>query len=160
MAGTWPSYGCATEPKDHRGVVAYWAITPIRIDMEGSFGPYNYPPPQGRSPRATVHSGEQKNALSGYPVGSQATCLRFQGISQDLILSDLIALLEYLVGSQATCLRFQGTSQDLISSDLIALLGYPVESQATCLRFQGTPQGLISSDLNALSGYLVGSQAT
>ena len=41
MVGTRPLYYCATELKDHRGVVAYWATTPIRIDMKGFFGPYN-----------------------------------------------------------------------------------------------------------------------
>ena len=41
MAGSWPPYHCATEPKDHRGVAAYCATTPIWIDMEGPFGPYN-----------------------------------------------------------------------------------------------------------------------
>ena len=40
MAGTQPSYHCATEPKDHRGVAAYWATTPIRVDMVGTIGPY------------------------------------------------------------------------------------------------------------------------
>ena len=33
MVGTQPPYHCATEPKDHRGVAAYWATTPIRVDM-------------------------------------------------------------------------------------------------------------------------------
>ena len=45
MRGTWPPYHCATEPKSHRGVAAYWATTPIRVDMVRTIGPYNYPPP-------------------------------------------------------------------------------------------------------------------
>ena len=42
MSGLWQAPGPhTTEPKDHRGVAAYWATTPIRVDMEGPFGPYN-----------------------------------------------------------------------------------------------------------------------
>ena len=73
MTGTWPPYHCATEPKDHRGVAAYCATTPIWIDMLRTLRALQLSPLLG-SLAPSDCSCEQKNAPSRVPTrATQAT---------------------------------------------------------------------------------------